>query len=146
MGNGIDLEAMSNGIHALFVADADLLAALGGTTERRLYPEKAPQDPKFPYAVYQNITGLPDPTFTSDGEIAQYQFSIFHQDKDQPLKLTTINDVIKKMTALYDDSEGSMTMSGYTVIGVTRGASGYVPTEDDTQQWVVTYEIMVEDN
>jgi hypothetical protein len=130
------------GIYDEFVANADLLAALGGNTERRLYPTKAPQNPTSPYCVYQFTSGVPDPTFNTDGEIAQFQFSIFHKSSS-PLDSTTIDDVLKKLTACYDDS--TLTITGYSSIGVTRGVSNFVPTLDDTQQYVVNYEIMIEE-
>lgn len=139
---GIDIEAIETGIYDEFVANADLLAALGGNTERRLYPDKAPQNPSYPYCVFQNITGVPDPTFTSDGEILQYQFSAYHKS-GSPLDKTTINDLVKKLTACYDDAD--LTITGYISIGVTRGVSNLVPTVDDTQQYVINYEIMIEE-
>lgn len=145
----MDLAAIKGGIYALFLADADLLAALGGNTEsvtsaRRMYDEKAPQDVEFPYVTFQYISGLPDPTWTSDGDIAQFQFSIFHQDKDQPLNRTTIDEVFRLLGVAYDDS--TLTITGHTSIAVTAGVSGVVETEDDMQQIVANYEIMVEDN
>ena len=138
----MDIKALYDGIYAEFVADADLLAALGGS-ERRMYSTQAPQNPSYPLWVFQYIAGSPDPTFTSDGELTQFQFSIFHKS-DDPLNSTTIDDVFKKLCACYDDCE--LTITGYTSIGVTRGVSNFVPTEDDTQQYVVNYEVLIEKN
>jgi hypothetical protein len=138
----VDIEALETGIYNKFIADADLLAALGGNTARRMYNTEAPQDPSYPYCVFQYISGVPDPTFTSDGEILQYQFSIYHKS-DDPLDKTTIDDAFTKLCACYDDA--SLTVSGYSSIGVTRGVSNPVPTVDDTQQYVINYEIMIEE-
>lgn len=138
----MDISAIEIGIYNEFLNNADLLAALGGNTARRLYKTKAMQNPSYPYAVFQYISGVPDPTFTSDGEIAQYQFSIFHKS-DDPLDKTTIDDVFKKLTACYDDAD--LTVAGYSSIAVTRGVSNFVPTVDDTQQYVINYEIMIEE-
>lgn len=139
----MDIGALTTGIYNLFVADADLLAALGGNTARRMYDTKAPQDPDFPYAVFQFISGSIDLTFDQIFEETTWQFSIFHSD-DDPLDKTTIDDVFTKLTAAYDDGEASMTVSGYSVIWVTRGVSNFVPTEDDTQQYVINYEIRIQ--
>ncbi len=139
----MDISAIEIGIYDEFLNNADLLAALGGDTERRMYKTKIPQRPSYPCAVFQYISGVPDPTFTSDGEIAQYQFSIYHQDIDDPLDKTTIDDVFKKLTACYDDAD--LTITGYSSIGVTRGVSNFVSTVDDTQQYVINYEIMIEE-
>lgn len=138
----MDISAIEIGIYNEFLNNADLLAALGGNTERRMYKTKIPQDPSYPCAVFQYISGVPDPTFTSDGEITQYQFSIYHKS-DDPLDKTTIDDVFKKLTACYDDA--SLTVTGYSSIGVTRGVSNFVPTQDDTQQYVINYEIQIEE-
>jgi len=137
----MDLQAIRNAIYAEFVGDADLLAALGGSA-RRMYPEEAPQDAASPYCTYQYITGVPDPTFTSDGEITSWQFSLFNKT-DEPRDFTDITLVFKKLMAAYDDA--ALTLSGYSSIGVTRGISNVVPTIDGVQQLVVTYEIIVED-
>lgn len=136
----IDMEAISTGIYDEFEGNAALVSALVGG----LHDTKRPQDPDYPYCVFQYITGVPDPTFTSDGEEMQFQFSLFHTDIDSPLNKTTINDALKKLTTCYDDAD--LTVSGYTSIEVTRGISGFVPTEDDTQQFVITYQITVEED
>lgn len=142
----LDIQAMVDAIYAEFKGDADLLDALGGAgsgaANERLYNKKARQNPTSPYVVFQYITGIPDPTFTSDGEITQWQFSVFHKSVS-PLDETTINDVLKKLTAAYDDA--TLTISDHTSIAFTRGVSGFLPTQDKTQQYVVTYEFMIED-
>lgn len=138
----MDIGAIEIGIYDEFLNNADLLAALGGDAARRMYTTKIPQNPSYPCAVFQYISGVPDPTFTSDGEIAQYQFSIYHKSSN-PLDKTIIDDVLKKLTACYDDAD--LTITGYTSIGVTRGVSNFVPTVDDTQQYVINYEIQIEE-
>jgi hypothetical protein len=137
----MDIKALCDGIYAEFVADSDLKTALGGDSARRMYDTQAPQNPSYPYCVYQYITGNADGTFTSVDEFVQFQFSIFHKS-DDPLDKTTINDVFKKLCACYDDSE--LTVSGYSSIYVTRTVSNFVATEDDTQQYVVNYEIFIQ--
>ena len=139
----MDIKAIRDAIYAHFVANSDLKTALGGDTARRMYSEQAPPNPDSPYCVYQYIAGSPDPTFTSDGEIASFQFSIFHESED-PLDTATIDDVVKKLTAAYDDA--TLTVSGYTSIAVTRGASYAVPPIDNTQQFVINYEVIIEVN
>lgn len=139
----LDPEAIEDAIFAEMEADTDLVAVLGGTPGR-MYPEEAPENPTSPYVVYTNITGIPDPTFTSDGEIVSYQFSVFNKDVDEPLNRDTINDVIKKLTAAYDDA--TLTVTGHTSIAVTRGVSGSLPTLDNVQQWMANYEIIIEDD
>jgi len=139
----MDIKALSDGIYAVFVADSDLKTALGGNTARRLYDTKAPQNPTFPYAVFQYIAGDYDLTFGELFELTTWQFSIFHKDED-PLDKTTINDVFKKMAAAYDEAEATMTVSGYSVISVTRSTSNFLPTQDETQQMIINYEIMIQ--
>jgi hypothetical protein len=139
----LDTEAIEDAIFAEFQGDADLLAALGGSPGR-FYPEEAPERPTSPYVIYTLITGFPDPTFTSDGEVLAYQFTVFNKDIDEPLNRDTINDVIKKLTAAYDDA--TLAITGHTSIGVTRGVYGSLPTLDNVQQWMTNYEIMIEDD
>lgn len=139
----MDIDALSTGIYNLFLNDADLLAALGGNTARRLYDTKVPQDPDYPYAVFQFISGSIDLTFGQIFEDTDWQFKMIHKSGN-PLNKTTINDVFKKLGAAYDDGEAAMTVSGYSVIWVTRGISNFVPTEDDTQQYVINYEIRIQ--
>lgn len=135
----LDVEAINTGIYSEFTADSDAVAALVGG----LRDTEAPQDPLYPYAVYQYITGVPDPTFTSDGEIINYQFSVYHKS-DKPKDFTTINDAIKKLTAVFDDA--TLTIANHMSIGVTRGISNFLPTVDQTQGFVINYEMMIEDN
>jgi len=139
----MDIGALKVGIYGVFVADSDLKTSLGGNTERRLYDTKVPQNPTFPYAVFFFTGGSTGRTFDKIIELTTWQFSIFHQDED-PLDTTTIDDVFEKLGAAYDDSESSMTVSGYSVTWVTRGTSGALPTEDLTQQYFVNYEIRME--
>lgn len=139
----LDMEAIEDAIFAEFQGDADLLAVLGGSPGR-FYPEEAPEAPTSPYVVYTLITGIPDPTFTSDGEIMNYQFSVFNKQIDEPLNRDTINDVIKKLTTAFDDA--TLTITDHTSIAVTRGVSGSLPTLENVQSWRADYEIMIEDD
>jgi len=139
----MDIKAVSDGIYAVFVADSDLKTALGGNIERRLYDTKGPQNPTFPYAVFQYISGDYDLAFGELFEVTQWQFSMFNKDGD-PLDKTTLNDVFKKLAVAYDEAEATMTVSGYSVISVTRGVSNFLPTVDETQQFVISYEIMIQ--
>lgn len=144
----MDIAALTTGIDNVFVNNADLLAALGGagssvTSNRRMFDTKADDDVESPYVVYQYIAGDDDLTFTSIQEITTWQFSIFNKTSS-PLNKATINDVFTKLISAYDQSEATMAVSGYTVVYVTRGVSSFIPTEDDTQQYLINYEIMIE--
>lgn len=137
----LDLDALSTAIFDEFEGDADALAALVGG----FHAEEAPQDPSYPYGVFLYITGVPDPTFTSDGEIATYQFSIYHKySPRQSRNRTVINDAVKKLTAAFDDA--TLTITGHTSIGFTRGVSNALPNVDGIQSVVINYEFMVEDD
>lgn len=138
----MDIDALSIGIYNVFVADSDLKTALGGDTARRMYDTKAPQNPDVPYAVFQFIAGIEEFTFDALFEVTTWQFSIFHKDED-PLDKTTINDVFKKLAAAYD-LVSTMTVTGYTVIQVIRLSSNFLQTEDQTQQYVIDYEIRIQ--
>ena len=145
---GYDISAHTVGITNVFLNDAALLAALGGTgdgvTQERLYDTKAIQNPTFPYAVFQFIGSVTERTFDKIIELGDWQFSMFHQDLDSPLDKTTINDVFNKLTDAYDDAEATMAVAGYSVTWVTRGPSFFLPTEDNTQQLTTTYSIRTE--
>lgn len=136
----LDLDAVHTGITAAFDANTPAVAALlGGLREA-----EGKQNSLSPYAVFQYITGAPDPTFTSDGEVLNYQFSVFNQDKDKSRDFTILNDAVKKLTAVFDDA--TLTLTAHTSIGVTRGTSGFLPTVDQTQGFFINYEIMIEDD
>ena len=139
----MDIKAIKDGIYAEFVANADLKTALGGDTERRMYDGKAKQDPNFPYCVYQYTSGSPSGTFSEDGEITFWQFDIYHQS-ESPLNTTTIDDVLKKLLACYDDIQ--LTISGYNCTAVSRNVSNFIPSPDDMQRYMVVYEIMIQEN
>lgn len=135
----LDLDAINTGIYAAFTANAPAVAALlGGLRDAEQKPS-----PLYPYAVYQYITGLPDPTFTSDGEIITYQFSVYNKSRKQR-DFTILNDAVKKLTAVFDDA--TLTIANHTSIGVTRGTSGFLPTVDQTQGFFINYELMIEDD
>lgn len=135
----LDLDAINTGIYAAFTANAPAVAALlGGLRDTEQKPS-----PLYPYAVYQYITGLPDPTFTSDGEIITYQFSVYNKSRKQR-DFTVLNDAVKKLTAVFDDA--TLTIANHTSIGVTRGTSGFLPTVDQTQGFFINYEMMIEDD
>jgi len=136
----LDLGAITTGITAAFDANAPAVAALVGG----LRDTEAPQGVSSPYAVFQYITGEPDPTFTSDGEITTYQFSVYNQDKDKPRDFTVLNDAVKKLSTVFDDA--TLTLADHTSIGVTRQTSGFLPTVDQTQGFFINYEIMIEDD
>lgn len=140
----MDISAVKVGIYNVFLADSDLKTALGGDSARRLYDSKAPENPTSPYAVYFYTSGVIDMTFDKIVELSTWQFSIFNQDEDEPLNSTTIDDVFKKLGAAFDDSEDTMSVSGYSVTWVTRGASGALPTLDLVQQYFINYEIRIE--
>lgn len=137
----LDLDAIHTAITDEFDGNAPAVSALiGGLRET-----ESPQDPDYPYAVFQYITGLPDPTFTSDGEIMQYQFSVYHKYAPrQSRNFTVLNDAVKKLSAVYDDA--ALTITDHTSIGVTRGISNFLPTVDGVQGFVINYEIMIEDD
>jgi len=145
---GYDISAHTVGITNVFLNDATLLAALGGpgdgVTQERLYDTKGIQNPTFPYAVFQFIGSVTERTFDKIIELANWQFSMFHQDLDSPLDKTTINDIFNKLTDAYDDAEATMAVAGYSVTWVTRGPSFFLPTEDNTQQLTTTYSIRTE--
>ncbi len=135
----LDLASIDIGITKAFTDNVAAVAALIGG----LHKTEATKSPSGPYVVFQFITGLPDPTFTSDGEILNYQFSFFNKTAS-PQNFTIMNDVVKKVTAVYDDA--TLTITDHTSIAVTRLTFGFLPTIDQTQGFFVNYEIMVEDD
>ncbi len=144
----MDIAALITGIDNVFVNNAALLAALGGagssvTANRRFFDTKADDDVESPYIVYQFIAGDIDMAFDAIFEVTTWQFSLLNATSS-PLDKTTINALFKKLAAAYDDSEATMTVSGYSVVYVTRGVSSFLPTEDDIQQYVINYEIMIQ--
>lgn len=147
---GFDIGAHTVGITNVFLNDAALLADLGGAgddeSNERLYDTKAIQTPTVPYVVFQFIANDTERTFGTIIELSSWQFSVFYQNVLNPFNKTIINATFDKLTDAYDDAETTMAVSGYSVTWVTRVASFFMPTEDQTQQLVTTYSIRTEKN
>ena len=116
--------------------------AIGG----RLYAYEAPQNPTYPYCVFEQISGFKDRDFLDKLEDVLVQFKIV----DSSDGLTTITDAETKLFALYD--EASLTITGYTHILMERQSNNLLKmqseVDDNVTFWnaITTYRILTEVN
>ena len=117
----------------------DIYTDMGG----RLYYERAPYDPTYPYCVYQFIAEKPDWYFgetTPDTvEELMVQFTIYDKRENG---LSTMEGYVNHLHSLYDWC--SLTISGYTLMSMQR-MSSVPPTElDDVRQAMTTYRLKMD--
>jgi len=80
----------------------------------RLYKNKAPLKPEFPYAVFSLISDVPDNVFAQKGETYLIQFDLFSIASGS----TEIEDMYTNLKSLYDDC--SLSPTGELVCGFER--------------------------
>lgn len=146
--------AVATAIRNAFLADSDLLTALGGNTGRfgrrmfnRRGPETPPNNPPpefFPYVVFFVNEGASEDTLSEIGEMIQIQFNIYDYDEDSPDDESTLNDIYDKLDEVYQKT--TLTIAGYHHIYTLRGTTIPVPTTDDTLQITVNYEIFIQES
>jgi hypothetical protein len=81
----------------------------------RMYLHEAPQNTKWPYAVYSLVNDDHDWNFTVDYEYATVDFNLY---SDSTAGATEITTMYEKLKELYDDS--SFTVSGHTLLKMRR--------------------------
>ncbi len=134
------IEALLKGIFDLENATNPFKTAIGG----RFYLGEAPQNVVYPYCIYEQISGVPDRTFTDKYEDIVLQFTLV----DSSDSIATIADAETKMYALFDDA--ALTIAGYTSITLDRESSVLVKKgqeiDDNITMWniIATYRILVE--
>lgn len=136
------IEALLKGIFDLENATNPFKTAIGG----RFYLGEAPQDTAYPYCIYEQISGVPDRTFTDKYEDILLQFTLV----DSSDSIATIADAETKMYTLFDDA--TLTIAGYTSITLDRESSVLVKKrheiDDAITYWnvIATYRILIEKN
>lgn len=136
------IEAILKGIFDLENASNPFKTAIGG----RFYLGEAPQDTAYPYCIYEQISGVPDRTFTDKYEDILLQFTLV----DSSDSIATIADAETKMYALFDDA--ILTISGYSSITLDRESSVLVKKgqeiDDAITMWniITTYKLLAEKN
>lgn len=134
------IEAFLKAIFDKYSAANDFKTATGG----RLYAYEAPENTAYPYCVFEQISGIPDRTFTEKGEDVLIQFALV----DKSDSVATIADAESKMHALFDDAVLSIT--GYSFTSMTRESSHLMKLEsenDDKQKtWniIATYRLLAD--
>lgn len=137
------MKALTTGIYSKFTGSA-FSTSIGG----RLYKNRAPQNPTWPYAMYFIIVDVPQDTFTERLEEVTVQFSIFSQTSGT----TEIEDAMTNLKALYDNCTWTPAVgAGYTFISMRRVGGGSltdIPGDTATGtgqyfQYDVDYEIII---
>lgn len=136
------IETILKGIFDKFSATNDFKTAIGS----RLYAYEAPQNPTYPYCVFEQISGLQDRDFLDKLEDVLVQFTLV----DSADSIATIADAETKMFALFDDA--TLTITGYTHITMDRQSNQLLKLNDEDDDnitcWnsIVTYRILAEKN
>ena len=116
--------------------------AIGG----RLYAYEAPQNPTYPYCVFEQISGFKDRDFTDVQEDVLVRFKIV----DSSNTVATVADAETKLFALFD--EATLTVSGYTNILMERQNNNLLKMQDELDDaitfWnaISAYRILTEVN
>jgi len=129
------MKEVFSAIFAHLNAPNDFKTAIGG----RMYPDQAPQDPAFPYAVYSLVDANPDFDFSDEHEEYDFQFSGY-SEQSSPAQIL---DLFDKFTARFDDAK--ITVSGWSVLKFQRGrwTVGVDPVMS-TRHFHVDYKILLE--
>ena len=116
--------------------------AIGG----RLYAYESPQNPTYPYCVFEQISGVKDRDFTDVQEDVLVRFKIV----DNSNTVATVADAETKLFALFD--EAILTISGYTNILMERQNNNLIKAgleiDDAITFWnaISAYRILTEVN
>ena len=126
------MQALFTGLYNKYNGDTDLKAVITG-----FYFTEAPQDAVMPYIVYNKISGRPDYTYTEDMENVLIQFNIY----DDHSSSTTINDIYKKLTALFDWCV--LSVDGWSSIYMKRELDMLTRT-NDTWDYFLEYRLEIQ--
>jgi len=107
------------------------------TSVTGLYLDRALQGTAYPYIVYHKISGRPDYTYTEDMENVLIQFNIY----DDHSSSTTINDIYKKLTALFDWCV--LTVEGWNSIYMKRELD-ILTRENDVFNYMLEYRLEIQ--
>lgn len=126
------MQVLFQAIYSKFSGNVDLSGAVTG-----MHLTEAPQGSVYPYIVYHKISGVPDYTYTEDMENMLIQFNIFDDNSSS----TTINDIYKKLKALYDYC--SLTVSGWNSIYMRRELDN-LTKENDIWNYFLQYRLEIQ--
>ena len=85
-------------------------------TGGRLYETRAPSNATWPYAVFFQVSGVPERHMGLTGDIQRWQFSIVSKEKSDMQEAKDIEDAYH---TLYDAASFTMTGSGLTTYTLT---------------------------
>lgn len=100
----------------LFIQNNDFKTALIGGLHYVENPEKNPKDVKYPYAIYLFVTGTYERDSGSKFENPIVQIDIY----DNQSNADRVSNAGELLDARFDDSESSIVMTNYYVLGVDR--------------------------
>ena len=126
------MKELFTGIYSKYSGNEALKAVITG-----FYFSEAPQDAVMPYAVYHKISGRPDYTYTEDMENVLIQFNIYDDNSSS----TTINDIYKKLTALFDWC--GLTVTGWNSIYMKRELD-MLTRENDVWNYMIEYRLEIQ--
>ena len=126
------MQVLFTGLWNKYNGNAALKAVVSG-----MYFAKAPQGTAYPYIVYHKISGRPDYTYTENMENVIFQFNIYDDHNGS----TTVNDIFKKFTALYDWC--SLTVVGWDSIYMKRELDD-LKNENDIWNYFLQYRLEIQ--
>ena len=129
------MKALLSAIMTEIVGSA-FTTAIGG----RLYLAEAPQDPTFPYAVYNIISESPDEYFVLSPALEEVSvsFTIYSEDESA----VEANDLFENLKTVFDNCV--LTVTGYTHIHMWRTYSNLLRfPEANIWQYTADYDVMV---
>ena len=113
----------------------------------RLYKTRAPQNPTFPYVIYDIISDVPRDTFTERLEDVIIQFTIFSTSSGT----TEIEDIFTNLKTLYDYC--SLSITGNTHLTMERHGASLLSGELDEEagkglyyQYNIDYYVLMKKN
>lgn len=109
----------------------------------RLYLHEAPQNTKWPYAIYSLVNDSHDWSFKTDYEYATVDFNLY---SDSTGGATEITGLYEKLKELYDDC--NLTVSNHTFLKMRRENAWLTKLPDiipnkTIWQYTVQYEILI---
>jgi len=126
------INAIAKGIFDILIADAPLVAALGGTAGNgyKIYRIIAPQKAAFPYITFDLLTGAPEGTFADARAVDEttWWFNVFGEGETGS---KAVGDIVALMTDVLDGA--SLTVTGYSFMKCVYEFMGSVIYDPDTE-------------
>lgn len=124
---------IQNGIWNKFNTVNDFNTAIGN----RLYFTQAPQSPTFPYAVAFLNYNPQDRDSENLFENLRLQIQIFQDPNITSPE--SVNSIADKAMNLFDNSEGTWTITNYELIRIDRDFNQPIPIEENIDRYQIDY-------